>query len=128
MFPPGRYGRRREPSKRRRWLVPVGILVGLAIMSLIAIKLYFEYGNDDISANVISSTNATDSSITVKFSVAKSDGHPATCTVQAFTYQNAEVGDALVPVPAGTNVIVTYTLATSARAYIGEVPNCEETN
>ncbi len=128
MFPPGRYGRRREPRKRRRWVLPVGILAGLAVMSLIAVKLYFEYGNDGISANVISSTKITNSSITVTFSVDKPSGGPATCTVQAFTYQNAEVGSADVPVPAGTNVKVTYVLATSARAYIGEVPNCEATN
>jgi hypothetical protein len=125
MFPPGRYGRRREPRARPRWTVPVLVVVGVAIMSLIAVKLYFEYGNDKFTANVISSSQITDSSITVIFSVAKSDSAPATCTVQAFAYDDSQVGQAQVPVPAGSNVTVTYTLKTTARPYIGEVPACQ---
>jgi hypothetical protein len=97
----------------------------VAVMSLIAVKLYFEYGNDEFTPDVISSTNITDTSITVTFEVTKSDGKAATCTVQAFSYNGAEVGEHQVPVPAGEDVSVVYRLATTARAYTAEVPTCQ---
>ena len=125
MFPPGRYGRRREPVRRRRWPLPTLILVGLAVLSLIAVKLYFEYGTAQFAPTVLSSNKITNTSITVTFEVAKPGGAAATCTVQAFTFNDTQVGEAQVAVPAGTNVKVTYVLATTARAYIGEVPACQ---
>ena len=128
MFPPGRYGRRRERPGRPRWIMPTLLCVALAITGLIATKLYFQYGNDDVSATLISSTNVTDSSITVTFDVTKRDRAAATCTVEAFTYDNVQVGTAQVPVPEGTTVKVKYTLATTARPYVAEVPACQAAN
>jgi hypothetical protein len=127
MFPPGRYGRRREsPVRRRRWVTPVVGLVIVAVMALIAVKLYFEYGSSDFTANVQGSTNVTDTSITVKFSVAKPAGVAGTCTVQAFTFDDTQVGTAQVPIPAaGTNIVITYRLTTTSKAYIAEVPACQ---
>jgi uncharacterized protein DUF4307 len=104
------------------------IFAGVAVLSLIAVKLYVEYGNDEFTPTVTSDTKITDSSITITFEVAKSDGAPATCTVQAFAYDDTQVGEAQVPVPAGQNVTVTYTLATTARPYVGEVPTCQPVN
>ncbi len=130
MFPPGRYGRRRESTvRRRRWVTPVVGLAIVAVMGLIAVKLYFEYGNDDFTANVTSYTNITDRSVTVKFSVSKPDGVAGTCTVQAFTFDDQQIGEAQVPVPAsGTNSVITYKLATTEKAYIAEVPGCQRAN
>ncbi len=127
MFPPGRYGRRRELRvRRRRWVAPVIGAAILAVMSLIAVKLYFEYGSDDFSATVRDSSQVTDTSITVEFSVSKPDGVAGTCTVQAFTFDDVQVGTAQVPVPAaGTNAVITYTLKTTEKAYIAEVPACQ---
>jgi hypothetical protein len=74
---------------------------------------------------VLKDSNVTDTSITVKFNVTKSDGAPATCTVQAIAYDNSQVGEAQVSVPAGKSVTVTYKLATSGRPYVAQVPSCE---
>jgi hypothetical protein len=125
MFPPDRYGRRRQTRHRSRWMMTVLIIAGVAIMSLIAVKLYLEYGNDEFTPTVISDKTVTDTSMTVKFQVAKPDGAPATCTVEAFAYDNTQVGTAQVAVPAGTNVTVTYTLATTSRPYVAEIPACQ---
>jgi hypothetical protein len=127
MFPPGRYGRRRESAgRRRRWAVPTVALVIVAVMALITVKLYVQYGRDAFSPNVIGSSNITDSSITVTFTVTKGEGVGGSCTVAAYTYGDQQVGEAQVPVPrAGTQARITYTLATTAKAYIAEVPACQ---
>jgi hypothetical protein len=124
MFPADRYGRRRNPQ-RRRWVFPTLILATVAVMALIAVKLYVQYGTAEFTPTVLGDTNVTNNSITVKFNVTKSDGAPATCTVQAIAYDNSQVGEAQVPVPAGKSVTVTYKLATSKRAYVGQVPSCQ---
>ena len=67
VFPPGRYGRRREPRRRRawiRWAVPA---VAIAIIGLITLKLYYQYGQDEFSPTILQYSNVTDTSITVKF-------------------------------------------------------------
>jgi len=125
MFPPGRYGRRRERPGRPRWMLPVLLVVGVVILGAIVTKLYFQYGNDEFSATVIKQSNITDSSITVTFDVVKRGDAPGTCTLQAFTYHNAQVGEAQVDVAKGENVRVTYTLPTTAKAYMAEIPACQ---
>jgi hypothetical protein len=125
MFPPGRYGRRRDPKARRpRWVVPVIAIAVLAIMGGLTVKLYKQYGNPQYTPTVIKLTNVTDSSIDVTFRVSKPNGAAATCTVDALTRAGAALGSAQVPVPAGTNVQVTATIKTTARAYIAQVPSC----
>jgi hypothetical protein len=125
MFPPDRYGRRRETRRRPRWVLPVLVLVVAVAMSLVAVKLYLEYGNDEFTPTVLASNQVTDDSITVTFQVAKPDGAPATCTVQAFAYDQTQVGEAQVAVPAGRDVTVKYVLKTTSRAYVGEVNTCQ---
>jgi hypothetical protein len=127
MFPPGRYGHRREPVRaRRRWTVPVMVVAIVAVMGLVAVRLFLEYGNDQFTPNVIGTSDITSTGVTVKFRVQKPGGAAATCTVQALAYSQAEVGAAQVPVPKGTDVTVTYRLATTARAYAAEIPDCQE--
>jgi Domain of unknown function (DUF4307) len=108
-------------------VLPVLIVVGAVVMSLVAVKLYFEYGNDELTPTVISSNQITDTSITVTFQVEKSGTAAGSCTVEAFAYDDTQVGQAQVPVPAGAKVTVTYTLTTTSRPYVGEVPVCQPT-
>lgn len=123
VFPPGRYGRRREPT-RGRWVVPVVLSATVAVMLLLAVKLYQQYGTEKISATVQSLTDVSPSSITVTFTVHKPDGVPVTCTVDALAVDGSALGTAEVSVPAGNDVTVTYTVHTTARAYIAQVPTC----
>ncbi len=124
VFPPGRYGRRREPSRARRW-VPVALLVPVVLaMLLLAGRLYRQYGDPAYRVTVQSQAGITDTSATVTFTVHKRDGGPAVCRVLAKSYSGAEVGSADVTVTAGTDVTVRYTVATSARPYAVDVPGC----
>jgi hypothetical protein len=125
IFPPGRYGRRRQPGRRSR-LVPAALLVAVVIAGLwLAAHLYRQYGSAPYRADVPSVTQTTDSSVTMEFVVHKSGGGAAACRVQAKDFSGAEVGYAEVPVPAGRDVPVRYTLATSARAYGVTVLGCQ---
>lgn len=122
VFPPGRYGRRREAT-RRRWAVPLLLLVVVALMGLIAVKLFSQYGTAQYTPTVLALKNVTNSSITVTFRVQKPT-NPAVCTVDAEARDGSIVGTSNVPVPAGATVTVTYTVTTSQRAHIAEVPSC----
>jgi hypothetical protein len=123
VFPPGRYGHRREPA-RRRWILPTIIVAVIAIMALISVKLYGQYGTPRVSASVVKISDVTDSSMTVTFTVQKPDGERAVCTLDAIAYNRDRVGTAEVNVPEGANVQVTHTLPTTKRAYVADVPSC----
>ncbi|WP_433610729.1 DUF4307 domain-containing protein [Dactylosporangium sp. CA-139114] len=123
-YPPGRYGRRREPQPRRRWLVfalaAVVAVAGLAI----AWQLYRQYGPQDFEPQVQRFYNVTDDGITVDFVVRKEPDLRATCSVRARSASGQEVGLAQVDVPEGAEAQVTYRLATSDRPVTVEVPAC----
>jgi Domain of unknown function (DUF4307) len=126
MFPPGRYGRRRQGG-RRRWPARVGVGAAVVIALVIAGRLYTQYGSTDYTPTVLSYSDITDKSVTVTFQVDKTDA-PVTCTLQAFTYSDEQVGEAQVPVGRGAQVKVTYTLPTSAKAYVAQIPTCQPAN
>jgi Domain of unknown function (DUF4307) len=122
VFPPGRYGRRREPT-RRRWVLPFALSVVVSVMALLALKLYTQYGSQQYSPTVLSLTNVTKTSVTVTFRVQK-PSPAAVCTVDAEARDGSVVGTSNVPVPIGTDVTVSYAITTTDRPHIAEVPSC----
>ena len=130
VFPPGRYGRRRDPVRlrRRRWVTFV--LAGLVVIggTVIAIKLYNQYTVAPYQVTVIDITDLGDRAVTVTFDVTTPPGGGATCTVQAHTRDGELVGSAQVSVAPGTaeqtTTRVVYTLPTTKRPITGEVPGC----
>jgi hypothetical protein len=122
VFPPGRYGRRREPT-RRRWVLPVVLSATVAVMALLAVKLYTQYGTPQYSPTVLSLTNVTKTSVTVEFRVQKPSA-AAVCMVNAEAKDGSVLGTSDVAVPVGTDVTVTYTITTTDRPFIAEVPAC----
>jgi uncharacterized protein DUF4307 len=130
VFPPGRYGRRRDPARqrRRRWITfALAALVAVAGVT-IAVKLYRQYATAPYQVTVIDITDLGDTSVTVTFDVTTPPGGGATCTVQAHTRDGELVGSAQVKVAPGaadqTVTRVKYTLPTSKRPIAGEVPGC----
>lgn len=127
-FPPGRYGRRREPRRTPRWVLPLLVAGVVAIGLVLSWQLYRNYAADRINARVTAFRIVSDSEVLISFEVFKDGGEPATCIVRARSRDGEEVGRAEVPVPAGergdNSVIVRYTLATSARAVAPEVYGC----
>ena len=127
VFPPGRYGRRREPG-RRRPLVPVVLAVLLvAALGLAAVRLYKQYGDPAYDAQVITYTVITDSQVVIDFRVTVPAGGSAVCLLRARSSDGAEVGHEEVTVtarPGERQVTAQHQLATSARPFIGEVLRC----
>ena len=130
VFPAGRYGHRRDPAALRRRRL-VGFALGaltVLVGGLIAVKLYQQYGAAPYQVSNVTTTNLTDTSFTVRFTVSQEPGKPARCTVVGHTRDGREVGRGEVQVPApgssDTSTEVTFTLPTTARAVIGEVQGC----
>jgi hypothetical protein len=127
VFPPGRYGRRREPGRRRPLLAALLAAVLLATLGLIAAKLYQQYGDPRYDAQVITYTEITDSQVVIDFRVTVPAGGSTTCVLRARASDGAEVGHEEVTVtaqPGERRIDARHRLATSARPFIGEVVRC----
>ena len=130
-FPPGRYGRRRDPQRRRWAPVVIGIVVLLGGLA-VSVKLYRQYGAEPYQVRVVSVSEFTDASVTMVFEVHAPAGSDALCVIRARNRAGAEVGRAEVtvrgPAPAGADgwIPTTYTLVTSGRGFVAEVPGCRQ--
>jgi hypothetical protein len=123
-YPPGRYGRRREPRPRRTWLVALAATAAVVAGLLIAVKLFQQYGPQEYEPQVQRFYEISDDGITVEFVVRKDAAKEATCRVRARSASGEEVGLAEVDVAKGAEALVTYRLATSDRPVTVEVPAC----
>ncbi|MEU4378892.1 DUF4307 domain-containing protein [Micromonospora echinofusca] len=126
-FPPGRYGRRREPGRRRPLLAVLLAVAMVAVMTLVAVRLYRQYGDPNYDAEVITYTGITDSQVLVDFRVTVPEGGSAVCLVRARDRDGAEVGREEVTVtarPGQRHVSTQHRLTTTARPFIGEVMRC----
>jgi hypothetical protein len=124
-YPPGRYGRRRDPAARSRLpLMLIGVAVVLASLG-VTWTLYQKYGPQDYQGTVLGWTDATPDHIVITFRVDKPAGKPAVCQVRARNRAGIEVGYAEVRVTGPrSHETVTYRLPTTDLAIIGEVPRC----
>ncbi|MBY8872145.1 DUF4307 domain-containing protein [Micromonospora sp. PLK6-60] len=127
VFPPGRYGRRREPGRRRPLTAALLAAVLLAGLVLAAWQLYAKYGDPAYDPQLITYTDITDSQVQVTFRVTVPAGGSATCQLRARDRAGAEVGRDEVTVtarPGDTHVTTRHRVATTARPFIGEVLRC----
>jgi hypothetical protein len=126
VFPPGRYGRRRDG--RRRLLLPatLAVLVGIAAVFLV-VRLYSQYGDPNYDAQIVGWSDVTDQRMTIRFTVRVPAGGSATCGLRARDYAAAEVGRRTVTVTAkdsATHIDASEVVTTTARAAVGEVVRC----
>ncbi|MDO3701127.1 DUF4307 domain-containing protein [Micromonospora sp. C28SCA-DRY-2] len=127
VFPPGRYGRRRQPGRRRPLLAALLAVVLLALLGLVSVRLYRQYGDPNYQAQVITYTDITDNQVMVNFRVTVPDGGSAVCVLRARDHAGAEVAREEVTVsapPGERHVSTVHRLATSGRPFIGEVLRC----
>jgi hypothetical protein len=127
VFPPGRYGHRREPGARRR-VVPIGFLIlVLAASVLLTVRLYDRWGQTDYTSRIVGWSDVTDAKMTIEFAVRIPQGGTAACVVRARSYDGAEVGRLSVtvdnPAPAA-EIKATAEVPTTARASHGDVVRC----
>jgi len=128
VFPPGRYGRRREAQRRRPWLVAGLALVFLVVGALVSVRLYKNYGDPAYDAQVVTYTDISDAGLTLTFRVTIPEGERASCVLRARAKDGAEVGrqEVLVQEASGDGATTTVTerLVTTAEPFIGEVLRC----
>ncbi|GAA4680365.1 DUF4307 domain-containing protein [Phytohabitans rumicis] len=127
VFPPGRYGRRRAPHRRRPWVLALLVVGALAAGGALAARLYSQYGDPTYDAQVLTYTDITDAQVVIEFRVNVPAGEEAICVLRARSRDGAEVGKQEVRVsaaPGETRPVRTQTLATSARPVSGEVLRC----
>lgn len=127
VFPPGRYGRRREPGRRRPLLAALLAALLLAGLGLVTLKLYKQYGDPTYDGQVITYNGVTDSQMVIDFRVTVPEGGSAVCLLRARSRDGAEVGHEEVRVtarPGERQVTAQHRLATTARPFVGEVLRC----
>ncbi|WBB64928.1 DUF4307 domain-containing protein [Micromonospora sp. WMMD812] len=128
VFPPGRYGRRRESGGRRPLLLAAVVLVVLAtVLSLIAVRLYRQYGDPNYDAQVVTYTDITDTQVQIEFRLTVPTGGSAVCLLRARSRDGAEVAREQVTVtapPGKRHVTTRHMLTTTGRPFIGEVLRC----
>ena len=126
VFPPGRYGRRRDG--RRRPLVPIILAVLVVLASAaVSVRLYQQYGNPDYDARIVQWSDDSATRITIDFTVRVPAGASASCLLTAQTYDGAEVGRRVVTVTADrgdTTITARGDVPTTARAAVGKVIRC----
>ena len=127
VFPPGRYGRRRAPQRRRPWLVAGLAVVTVLIGSLVAVRLYQNYGDPAYDAQVVTFHDISDRGLTLVFRVSIPEGGQASCVLRARSRDGAEVGHQELLVrdqPGDGTTSVTQRLVTSTKPFVGEVLRC----
>ena len=126
VFPPGRYGRRRDG--RRRPLVPIVLAVLVVLASVaVAVRLYQRYGDPAYDARIVQWSDDSASRITIDFTVRVPAGKPASCVLTAQAYDGLEVGRRVVTVAPegdGTMISASEDVPTTARASVGKVIAC----
>jgi hypothetical protein len=129
-FPPGRYGRRRDPRRRsrHRWL-PAALIVAVIVAgTAMAYQLNRQYGAArPYHPTVERFYDITGEQVVVEFTVRVPDGEAAICAVGARAADGREVGRAEIlvdPRPGVTRPRVTHRLATTATPVTGEVQRC----
>jgi hypothetical protein len=127
VFPPGRYGRRRDGKRHLGVPITFGAIV-LVVCVALAVKLYHQYGDPAYDGQIIGWSDVTDSQITIRFSVTVPPGGSAACVLRARTYGGSEVGRRTVTVSAkgdNTTVEAREPVPTTARASVGDVLGCQ---
>ncbi|HWH01021.1 MAG TPA: DUF4307 domain-containing protein [Pilimelia sp.] len=123
VFPPGRYGRRREPRRPRRLGAAFAALLVVAATAALSVRLYQQYGDPAYEPQLLRYSEVSDSQIVVTFAVRKPADQAALCALRASARDGLVVGRAEVRVPAGVSQL-TYRLATEARPTTPEVLRC----
>ena len=126
VFPPGRYGRRREGG-RRRWLPLLFTAVFGAALLALTIGYYNKFGQTDYDPQIIGWNEPSDTRMVVNFKVRVPAGGTATCVVRARDYDGFEVGrsTATIPGPADGGLVEhSETVTTKSRASVGDVMGC----
>lgn len=123
-LPEDRYGRR--VGSRRRWAVPVGLLLAVLAGLAIAVIGYRNLGTTPIRTETLGFTLLTGNAVQLRMTVIRDDPtRPAVCIVRARSRDGEETGrkELYVP-PAAGPIALTTVVHTSRPPVTGEVYGC----
>lgn len=123
-LPEGRYGPR--VGSRRRWAVPVGLLLAVLAGLAIAVIGYRNLGTTPIRTETLSFTLLTGNAVQLRLTVIRDDPtRPAVCIVRARSRDGEETGrkEIYVP-PAAGPISLTTVVHTSRPPVTAEVYGC----
>ena len=126
VFPPGRYGRRRDGRRRIALPILFGALV-LAFAVFLTVRLYSTYGDPDYNPRIVGWTDVSASGMTIDFTVRVPAGGSASCVLRARSYDGAEVGRRTVTVTAAPGATIAEAkepVTTTKLASHGDVVRC----
>ncbi|MEU8237768.1 DUF4307 domain-containing protein [Actinoplanes missouriensis] len=126
VFPPGRYGRRRE-GNRSRWVPILAVALSAIVILGLTVQLYRKFGEGNYDPQIIGWNDPTDTEMVIQFRVLVPEDGTATCMLRARDYDGFEVGRRQVDVqgrPGGGSVEVSESVPTTARASVGDVMGC----
>ncbi|MFC7531424.1 DUF4307 domain-containing protein [Actinoplanes sp. GCM10030250] len=126
VFPPGRYGRRRD-GRNRRWAPILAVAVFAVGILGLSVAYYDKFGQTDYTADIIGWSEPSDAELVIQFRVRVPENATASCMLRARDYDGFEVGRRAVLIPApegGGSVEVSESVATKARASVGDVMGC----
>jgi len=127
VFPPGRYGRRRDGKSRRA--VPLTVLTLVILASLLlTVRLYSRWGDPDYDAQIVSWDVVSASQLSMKFTVRVPAGGSTKCMLRARDYGGNEVGRRQVTLSATgdeTTITAVEVVPTSAKASVADVVGCQ---
>jgi Domain of unknown function (DUF4307) len=122
VYPPGRYGKRREPRPPRRGrtilVAAVGGLVGLVLALVMFARYHARYQPQVINFRL------DDRSATVRFEVTHQGETDLVCHVRSRSRDGVVVGSADVRVPQGHRGPTTHTITTTDTPVSAEVTVC----
>jgi hypothetical protein len=127
IFPPGRYGRRREPKRTPRWVIAVSAVALAVLAALAGVSLFKAYGEREFAASVTRFADITDTQVVVTFAIRLPAGGTAKCVVRARDASGVETGREEIIVKAGpdpSRTVVSHRLVTRTRPVTGEVQGC----
>ena len=126
VFPPGRYGRRREPRQTPRWIVFLAAAAMAVAAGFVGVSLYRAYGEGDYST-AVTEFSAADDHVVITILVRLPEGEAARCVLRARDISGAETGREEIvvrPGPDPARTIASHRLPTRARPVTGEVVGC----
>ncbi|MEU4244431.1 DUF4307 domain-containing protein [Actinoplanes sp. NPDC026619] len=127
VFPPGRYGRRREARRRR--VLPIAALILVILGSLlVTYKLYQRYGQTDYQAQIVGWQEPNDTTMLIKFRVTVPAGGAAECVLRARDFGGNEIGRRTVVVRAAagqSSLEAEESVTTTVKGSVGDVLGCQ---
>ena len=114
-------------SSSGKAMVALGILLAMFIIG-IGVLTQWTLAKSDVYSKLLAWSAPTDTHTNITFEIRRNPKNTVKCVVRAQNKLHHDVGYATVVIPPGKDYVQqTYPLATTEKAYVGELLGCSET-